>query len=136
MTMQHSEEGESHICRAGAALGVALLAALVVDLAGLVKPCILSAASFTRILFRPAMDETQFVDSALRTIIHDSASNDIPSLLVAAIAVDHRRLRALLLEANSNISHETRELRSLEESSPVGANALLSPLPPFTRSGT
>jgi hypothetical protein len=53
-------------------------------------------------------------------------------------ATAHRRLRALLLETNANISYETRELRALLErqhrspgisasallNSPVGANAL------------
>ena len=151
--------------RVAIALGTALIGALLVDLAGLVKPSGLSAVSCTPILFRSAMDEPQFIERARSTIIRESASNDLPSLLVAAIAVDHRRqltryrtftdcvgsalgadlslgpaqirlstaaqldgqsftnmpatahrgLRDLLLETNSNISYETRELRSLLE---------------------
>jgi hypothetical protein len=166
--------------RVGIALGIALIAALLVDLAGLVKPSGLSAVACTPILLRPAMDEPQFIDSARSTIIRESMRNDLPSLLVAAIAVDHRRqltryraftdclgsalgadlslgpaqirlstaaqldgqsstnmsatahrgLRALLLATDSNISYETRELRSLLErqhrSPGMSASALLS----------
>ena len=166
--------------RLAIALGIALIAALSVDLAGLVKQSGLAAASCTPILFRPAMGELQFIESAQSTIIRESVSNDLPSLLVAAIAIDHRRqltryrtftdclgsalgadlslgpaqirlstaaqldgqsftnmsatahrgLRALLLETNSNISYQTRELRSLMErkhrSPGMSASALLS----------
>ena len=77
--------------RIGIALGIALIVALSVDLSGLIKPSGLSAASCAPTLFRPAMDEPQFVETARATIIRESLTNDLPSLLVAAIAVDHRR---------------------------------------------
>jgi hypothetical protein len=166
--------------RVGFALGIALVSALLVDLAALVKPSGLSAVSCTPILLRPAVDESLFIESARSTIIRESVSNDLPSLLVAAIAVDHRRqltryrtftdclgsalgsdlslgpaqirmstaarldgksftnmpatahrrLRAQLLATNSNISYETRELRSLLErqnrTPGMSASALLS----------
>lgn len=151
--------------RTGIVLGIALIAALTVDLAQLVKPSGLSAASCVPILFRKAMGEPQFIETARSAINRESASNDLPSLLVAAIAVDHRRqltryraftdcfgsafgadlslgpaqmrmstaaeldgqsfsamsatahrgLRARLLDTNTNISYETRELRALLE---------------------
>jgi hypothetical protein len=126
------------------------------------------------------MDESAFVEAARSTIISESKANDLPSLLVAAIAIDHRRqltryraftdclgsalgadlslgpaqirmstaaqldgqsfatmsatahrkLRAKLLETNTNISYESREMRSLLEArhrSPgISAPALLS----------
>jgi hypothetical protein len=60
-------------------------------MARLVKPSGLSAASCTPILFRKAMGEPQFIDTARRAIIRESESNDLPGILVAAIALDHRR---------------------------------------------
>lgn len=77
--------------RTGIALGMALIAALSVDLAQLVKPSGLSAVSCAPILFSKAMGEPQFIESARSAIIRESGSNDLPGLLVAAIAVDHRR---------------------------------------------
>jgi hypothetical protein len=72
-------------------VGIALIAALSVDMAKLVKPSGLSAASCMPILFRKAMSEPQFIETARSAIIRESESTDLPSLLVAAIAVDHRR---------------------------------------------
>jgi hypothetical protein len=166
--------------RIAIAVGMALIAALSIDMAGLVKPSGWSAVSCTSILFREAMGEPQFIETARSAIIRESESNDLPSLLVAAIAVDHwrqltryrtftdcfgsalgadlslgpaqirmstaaqidgqsfstlsatthRRLRALLLETNANISYETRELRALLErqhrSPGISASALLN----------
>jgi hypothetical protein len=77
--------------RTGIALGIVLIAALSADMARLVRPSGLSAAACTPILFRKAMDEPQFIETARSAIIRESESNDLPSLLVAAIAVDHRR---------------------------------------------
>ena len=165
--------------RIGIVLGIALIVALSVDLARLVKPSGLSAASCVPRLLRPAMDEPKFVENARSTIIRESLTNDLPSLLVAAIAIDHRRqltryrvftdcvgsalgadlslgpaqirmstaaqldgqsfatmsttahrkLRAKLLEDNTNIYYEARELRSLLErqnrSPGLSASALL-----------
>jgi hypothetical protein len=170
--------------RTGIALGTALIAALIAalsaDMARLVKPSGLSAASCTPILFRKDSGEPQFIEAARSAIIRESERNDLPSLLVAAIAVDHRRqltryrtftdcfgsalganlslgpaqirmstaaqldgqsfptmsvtahrgLRALLLETNTNISYEARELRALlerQQRSPgISASALLN----------
>jgi hypothetical protein len=77
--------------RIGIALGIVLIAALTVDIARLVKPSGLSAVSCMPILFRKVMGEPQFIDTARSAIIRESESNDLPGLLVAAIAVDHRR---------------------------------------------
>jgi len=77
--------------RIGIAVGVVLITALSVDMARLVKPSGLSAAACTPILFRRAMDEPQFIETARSAIVRESESNDLPSLLVAAIALDHRR---------------------------------------------
>jgi hypothetical protein len=164
----------------GITLGIALLVALSVDLAGLVKPSGLASASCAKSLFSPPMDESHFVETARSAIIRESLANDLPSLLVAAITIDHRRqltryraftdcvgsalgadlslgpaqirmstaaqldgqsfatmpasahrkLRAKLLETNTNISYEVRELRSLLErphrSPGLSASALLS----------
>lgn len=77
--------------RIGIALAVVLIAALSVDMARLVKPSGLSAASCTPILFRKAMDEAQFIEAARSAVIRESDSNHLPSVLVAAIALDHRR---------------------------------------------
>jgi hypothetical protein len=77
--------------RIGIALGTVLIAALSVDMTRLVRPSGLSAASCTPILFRKAMGERQFIETARSAIIRESESNDLPSLLVAAIAIDHRR---------------------------------------------
>jgi hypothetical protein len=166
--------------RIGIALGIALIAALSVDKAKLIKPSGLSAVSCTPILFRTAMSEPQFIETARNAIIRESVSNDLPSLLVAAIALDHQRqltrhrtftdcigsaigsdlslgpaqirmstaaqldgqsfstmsatdhreLRAQLLDTNTNISYEARELRSLLErqhrSPGMSASALLN----------
>jgi len=125
------------------------------------------------------MNEPKFIETARSAIIRESQTNDLPSLLVAAIAIDHRRqltryraftdclgsalgadlslgpaqirmstaaqldgqsfatmsvtahrkLRAKLLETNTNISYEARELRSLLErqhgSPGLSASALL-----------
>jgi hypothetical protein len=165
--------------RIGIALGIVLIAALYADMAQLVKPSGLSAASCTPILFRKDMDEPRFIDTARSTITRESERNDLPSVLVAAIALDHRRqstpyrkftdcfgsalgadlslgpaqirmstaaqldgqsistlsatahrkLRAQLLEVNSNITYETKELRALLErphrSPGISASALL-----------
>jgi hypothetical protein len=166
--------------RIGIALAITLIAALSVDMARLVKASGLSAASCTPILFRKAMGEPQFIETARSAIIRESVNNDLPSLLVAAITLDHRRqltrhrtftdclgsalgadlslgpaqirmstaahldghaystmsvtahrgLRGQLLETNTNISYEARELRSLLErqhrSPGISATALLS----------
>jgi hypothetical protein len=166
--------------RMAIAAGMVLLAALSADLAKLVKPSPLSAASCTPALFRKTTDEPKFIQTARDAIIRESASNDLPSLLVAAIVLDHRRqltpyrtftdcfgsalganlslgpaqirmstaaqldgrsftamsataqraLRALLLETDTNISYEARELRALLErqhrSPGISASALLS----------
>lgn len=166
--------------RIGIALGIVLIAALFVDAAALVKPSALSAATCTPILFRKVMGEPQFLETARNAIIRESERTDLPGLLVAAVAVDHRReltryrtftdcfgsalgadlslgpaqirmstaaerdgqsfstmsaaahrrLRAQLLEANTNISYETRELRALLErnhrSPGISASALLN----------
>ena len=166
--------------RIAIAVGMVLIAALTVDTVGLIKPSGWSAISCTPILFRKVMNEPQFIESARSAIIRESESNDLPSLLVAAIAIDHRRqstrstaftdcfgsalgadlslgpaqirmstaaqldgqsfsnlsatthrrLRALLLETNANISYETRELRALLErqhrSPGISASALLN----------
>jgi len=151
--------------RIGIALGISLIAALSVDVSRLVRPSGLSALSCTPILFRKPMSEPQFIGAAQSAIVRESERNDLPSLLVAAITVDHRRqltryrtftdcfgsalgadlslgpaqvrmstaarldgqsfstmsatayrrLRALLLETNANISYETSELRALLE---------------------
>jgi hypothetical protein len=73
------------------ALGIGLVAAFFMDFARLVKPSALSAASCTPILFREVQDEPQFIETARRAIIRESERNDLPGLLVAAVAVDHRR---------------------------------------------
>jgi hypothetical protein len=77
--------------RIGIALGVVLIAVLSVDVARLVKPSGLSAALCTPLIFRKAVDESQFIEIARSAIIRESESNDLPSLLVAAIALDHLR---------------------------------------------
>jgi hypothetical protein len=77
--------------RIGIVLSIPLVAAMSVDMARLVKPSGLSAASCTPILFRKTMGETQFIETARSAIIRESLSNDLPSLLVAAITLDHRR---------------------------------------------
>jgi hypothetical protein len=181
MTCCHMSSNKKHSRRRriGIALGILLCAALALDLARLVKPSGLSAALCVPSLLGRATDETKFVETVRSTIIRESKTNDLPSLLVAAIAVDHRRqltryraftdclgsalgadlslgpaqirmstaaqldgqsfatmsasahrkLRAKLLEANTNISYESRELRSLLErkhrSPEVSASALL-----------
>jgi hypothetical protein len=166
--------------RIGIVLGIALIVALSVDLARLVKPSGLAAAFCVPGLLRSAMDEQQFIETARSAIVRESLNNDLPSLLVAAVAIDHRRqltryraftdclgsalgadlslgpaqirmstaaqldghsfatmsatahrtLRAKLLETNTNISYEARELRSLLErqhrSPGHSASALLS----------
>ena len=166
--------------RIGITIGVVLIAALSVDMAQLAKPSGISAASCTPLLFRKAVDEPKFIEMTRGAIIRESESHELPSLLVAAIALDHRRqltpyrtftdcfgsalgadlslgpaqirmstaaqldgytfstmsatahrvLRAQLLEANANISYETRELRALLErphrSPGISASALLS----------
>ena len=166
--------------RIGIVLGIILIVALSVDLARLVKPSGLSTALCVPSLLRPAMDDSKFVETARSTVIRESQTNDLPSLLVAAIAIDHRRqltryraftdclgsalgadlslgpaqirmstaaqldgqsfatmsatahrkLRAKLLETDTNISYEARELRSLLErqhrSPGLSASALLS----------
>jgi hypothetical protein len=166
--------------RTAMALVIALIAVVVADMAGFAKPSGLSAVSCTGILFRKAMQESQFIENARSAIIRESERNALPSLLVAAIAVDHRRqltryraftdcfgsalgadlslgpaqiristaarldgqsfstmsatayrrLRDLLLETNSNIAYEAKELRALLERSHrspgISASALLN----------
>jgi hypothetical protein len=182
MTYRPMESNNKHSRwrRFGIVLGTTLTVALSVDLARLVKPSGLAAAFCVPGLLRSAMDEPQFIETARSTIIRESMNNDLPGLLVAAIAIDHRRqvtryraftdclgsalgadlslgpaqirmstaaqldghsfatmsatahrrLRAKLLEANTNISYEARELRSLLErqhrSPGISASALLS----------
>jgi hypothetical protein len=77
--------------RMGIALGIALIAALSVDLARLLKPSGLSAVACTPIPFRKVVGEPQFIDATSSALIRESERSDLPSLLVAAIAVDHRR---------------------------------------------
>jgi hypothetical protein len=147
------------------ALGLVLIVALAADLASLVKPSGYSAALCTPILFRKTIGELQFLETARSAILRASEANDLPGILVAAIALDHRReltsfraftdcfgsalgadlslgpaqirmstaaeldgqsfstmsasahrtLRAHLLETSWNISYEARELRALLE---------------------
>jgi hypothetical protein len=180
--IRHSMSGYSKRRRRrgiGIALGLVLIAVLLMDVARLVKPSALSAASCTPILFRKIQGEQQFIEAVRSAIVRESARNDLPGLLVAAVALDHRReltryrtftdcfgsalgadlslgpaqmrmstaaeldgqslstmsaaahrrLRSQLLEANSNISYEARELRALLErqhrSPGISASALL-----------
>lgn len=160
-------------------VGLALIAALAADIARLVKPSGYSAVLCTPILFRETISESQFIQTAASAILRESEVNDLPSLLVAAVALDHwreltpyraftdcfgsalgadlslgpaqirmstaaeldgqsfsnmsapahRTLRAQLLETSSNISYEARELRALLERSHrspgMSASALL-----------
>lgn len=72
-------------------LGVVLVLVLVADSMRLVKPSALSAAACFSTPFRNAADEPQFIDAARSAIMRESDRHDLPSLLVAAVAVDHLR---------------------------------------------
>lgn len=68
-----------------------LIVALSVDMAGFVRPSGIAAISCTPILFRKALEESQFIEGAKDAIARESEGNDLPGLLVAAIVLDHRR---------------------------------------------
>lgn len=143
--------------------GLMVAAIAVVDLAGLVRPSVVSAAACTKLLFeeRPAVMTVLALHRD--SIIHQARQHDLPSSLLAAILVDHQRpqtrgndysdclgsalganlslgltqmrmgtaaeldgesftelsaaqyrtLRARLMQPESNIEYEARELRSL-----------------------
>lgn len=77
--------------RIGITLGIALIVALAADAARLARPSGLSAVACTPILLRRAVGERQFIDTARNAIFREAESNDLPGLLIAAVAVDHRR---------------------------------------------
>lgn len=72
-------------------LGIVLIAGMALDMAQLARPSILAAASCTPILFRRTMDESRFIQAARTAIVRESERNDLPRLLVAAVALDHWR---------------------------------------------
>jgi hypothetical protein len=72
-------------------LGIVLIAGLAMDMAQLARPSVLAAASCTPILFRRTTDESRFIQAARSAIVRESERNDLPRLLVAAVALDHWR---------------------------------------------
>jgi hypothetical protein len=71
--------------------GVVAAAIFIIDLAGAVRPSILSAAACTTELFRQRPDAQSVLAQNRDTIIHQARIRDLPATLLAAILVDHQR---------------------------------------------
>lgn len=89
--MKSDHVKRKYLRRTGAILGLLLIAALSIDMARLVKPSGLSAAMCTPLLFRKAVEEPQFIQMVQSAVMRESARNNMPAVLVAAIALDHWR---------------------------------------------
>ncbi len=76
-------------------LGVILLALVAADLMRWVKPSGLSALACTTTLFRRNPDTDQLLALHRDAIIQESARHDLPSVLLAAVIVDHQNQQSL-----------------------------------------
>jgi hypothetical protein len=76
-------------------LGVILLALVAADLMRWVKPSGLSALACTTTLFRSTPNTSQLLALHRDAIIQESARHDLPSVLLAAVIVDHQNQQSL-----------------------------------------